>query len=612
MKALLLSLACWATVISALAQQPLADAAVPTAMSAQDFLFSGGAGRISLEGTVSDVFFDDIDRGYVFVVLDCEGSFVYATCSTSEPEDTLLRLRPLCGRRVRATGVDIPVHKFPYNRAVTRHQLKIDKPSDVVPVDRFADTSFASPDVDSQSLQLHDLTRCGRMKTSGVVLARWQGNRIILQKRNGQPILVQFRDGADLPERSASIDVEGYPETDLYRIDLMRAVWRPSAATNTPTERSLDLSLEELFQSEGRYILNAKYYGRPIAFRAVLKEFITAEDGHRRLLLQEGGFDIQVDCYDAPEVLENLEIGSVVSATGICIVESDFWRPAAPFPKNNRLFLVLRNAADITVIKGPPWWTPLRLAIVIGVLIGALLLFIVWNVSLRVLVERRSREVLRAQEKKLESELRVAERTRLAADLHDSLSQNLTVIGYQVSAAQNLLGDKDMPTGACLATAAKMIRSCRTDLRRCLWDLRNDVLDEPDFATAIRRTVEPVAGEASLQIAFAGRRSLISDSTAHALLNIIRELVANAVRHGYATEIRVVGEVTASGLALTVHDNGCGFDTEKRPGQDEGHFGLDGIAERIERLEGDFTLTSAPGSGTTARISITPKRQEEP
>lgn len=612
MKVLLLSLICWTIAVSALAQPPLANAAVPTVMSAQDFLSIGGAGRISLEGMVADVFFDDVDKGYVFVVLDCEGSFVYATCPTDAPEDTLRQMRPLCGRRVCATGVDIPVHKFPYNRAVTRHQLKVSKPSDIVPVDRFADTSFTSPDVDSQRLQLHDLTRCGRMKTSGVVLARWQGNRIILQKRNGQPILVQFRDGADLPERSASIDVEGFPETDLYRIDLMRAVWRPSAATDTPTERPLDLSLEELFQSKGRYILNAMYYGRLITFRAVLKEFITDENGRRQLLLQEGAFDIQVDCSDAQDILEKLEIGSVVSATGICVVESDFWRPTAPFPKNNRLFLVPRSASDIVVLKGPPWWTPLRLAIVIGVLVGALLLFIVWNVSLRVLVERRSREVIRAQEKKLESELRVAERTRLAADLHDSLSQNLTVIGYQVSAAQNTLGDKDPPTGACLATAAKMIRSCRTDLRRCLWDLRNDVLDEPDFATAIRRTVEPVAGEASLQIAFAGRRSLISDSTAHALLNIIRELVANAVRHGHASEIQIAGEVATSGLALTVHDNGCGFDTAKRPGQDTGHFGLDGIAERIERLEGDFTLTSAPGSGTIARISITPKRQEEP
>jgi hypothetical protein len=50
----------------------------------------------------------------------------------------------------------------------------------------------------------------------------------------------------------------------------------------------------------------------------------------------------------------------------------------------------------------------------------------------------------------------IAERTRLAADLHDSLSQNLTAIGYQVSTARNTLGGKDLATTECLDTAASL------------------------------------------------------------------------------------------------------------------------------------------------------------
>ena len=90
----------------------------------------------------------------------------------------------------------------------------------------------------------------------------------------------------------------------------------------------------------------------------------------------------------------------------------------------------------------------------------------------------------------------------------------------------------DLPAiGESVDTAAKMIRSCRTDLRRCLWDLRSDVLDETDFAEAIRKTVAPVAGSASVDVRFARPRAAIRDSTAHGVLNAVRELVANAVQH---------------------------------------------------------------------------------
>lgn len=574
------------------------------AMSARDFFASDEIADVTLEGTVCDTFLDHVDDGYVFLVLVSDGFYIYATHSTTNPVETLRQLHPFVGRKIRISGTALHVHKRTHNRTVTHRQVKVRSLADIVAIDTVTDKSFTSPDVDEKPILLQELHGCGMRKTAGIVLARWQGNRIILKKNNNKPILVQFKDGVALPERNAAIEVEGYPETDLYRIDLTRAVWRTSDNAKCKAESPRQFPLEELFRSYGRYIINAKYYGRLLTVCATLKEFVTGDDGRRRLLLQDGDLDLQVDCSDAPEVLENIEIGSIVSATGICVIESDFWRPTAPFPKNNRLFLVLRDAADVIVLKGPPWWTPLKLAIVISLLIGALILIFIWNISLRVLVERRSREVVRAQEKKLESELRVAERTRLAADLHDTISQNLTVIGYQVSAAQKTLGNGETATDACLVTAAKMIRSCRTDLRRCLWDLRNDVLDEPDFATAIRKTVEPVVGEAHVRIRFEGRRTHISDSTAHALLNVIRELAANAVRHGGASEIRIAGEARQDGIRASVSDNGCGFDTTQRPGQGEGHFGLDGIIERIERLEGVFLIDSAPGKGTYARIEI--------
>ena len=103
---------------------------------------------------------------------------------------------------------------------------------------------------------------------------------------------------------------------------------------------------------------------------------------------------------------------------------------------------------------------------------------------------------------------------------------------------------------------------------------------------------------------FAGPRAAISDSTAHGVLNAVRELVANAVRHGGAANIRIAGEVHTGELNLSVRDDGCGFDTSTRPGQTEGHFGLDGIIERVERLGGTFKIESSPGNGTYAVMSF--------
>ena len=156
-----------------------------------------------------------------------------------------------------------------------------------------------------------------------------------------------------------------------------------------------------------------------------------------------------------------------------------------------------------------------------------------------------------------------------------------------------------------LDSADRMLRSCRTELRRCLWDLRNDTLDEPDFSRAVAKSVMPVSGKAALHVRFSVRRSRLSDSTAHAILSICRELVANAVLHGRAESIRIAGEAKDGAINFSVRDDGCGFDPAARPGQAEGHFGLDGIVERVKRLDGTFSINSTHGKGT--RITVTVK-----
>lgn len=127
-------------------------------------------------------------------------------------------------------------------------------------------------------------------------------------------------------------------------------------------------------------------------------------------------------------------------------------------------------------------------------------------------------------------------------------------------------------------------------------------MDEADVAAAIRKSIEPVAGGAEVQIDFQIPRQKLSDSILHAALGIIRELVANAMNHGHAKSIAVKGAIADGRLDFSVADNGCGFDVADTPGPDEGHFVIAGVGERARRHGGGMEMASASGHGTTATI----------
>jgi len=572
------------------------------ALAAFPAIADAAAPFVTAEGRLAGAYQDNVDAAFVCLVLERGGSLTYAFMKTNDTLSILKDIQPLVGRHVSVTGVEKTPE--PFNRPLTRRQIIIPSFSHVKIASGEDSAPFDVPTLDETPPALYELLEPSLRKTSGTVMARWQ-NKVMLKRASGETLCSEFRDGCDMPSVGEAIEAAGMPVTDLYRIHLVESVWRKSAAEPAKPDAPSAIALDRLFTSKtsGEFIMNPEFFGSTVMIKGVLREYVTDRTGERRLLLESGGNTIQVCCSDAPDA-SNIALGSLVSATGVCVLDSDYWSPSQPFPKNKSIFIVARSPDDVVVLENPPWWTPLKFAVAASVMAVVIVLILFWNAGLRIIVERKSREVVKAEVRKLESEMRIAERTRLAADLHDSLSQNLTVIGYQVSNARNTLGEKDPATTDCIDTASKMIRSCRMDLRRCLWDLRSDVLDLPSFAEAIRKTVAPVAGEASVAVRFLGPRSAISDTTAHGILNAVRELVANAVRHGGATKIRIAGEVRTGALSLSVQDNGRGFDPSTRPGQSAGHFGLDGIAERVERLGGEFKIDSAPGKGARATIKI--------
>jgi len=268
------------------------------------------------------------------------------------------------------------------------------------------------------------------------------------------------------------------------------------------------------------------------------------------------------------------------------------------------VFVVVTAPDALTVLKRPSWWTAGRSMTAIGLLLAIILGVTIWNRSLKSLAERRGRELTEETVSRVASELKVRERTRLAVELHDSIAQNLTGAIMEIRTGVRLGGTNHDGMLDHLEMAQKTLESCRHELRNCIWDLRNRALEQTDMDKAIRLTVTPQIGPASLAVRFAVPRERISDNSAHAILRIIRELAVNAVRHGHATAIKVAGSVENGKLMFAVSDNGCGFDPSSAPGVEDGHFGLQGIRERVAAFDGEMSVDSAPGRGAKITISI--------
>jgi signal transduction histidine kinase len=176
--------------------------------------------------------------------------------------------------------------------------------------------------------------------------------------------------------------------------------------------------------------------------------------------------------------------------------------------------------------------------------------------------------------------------------------------------------DKVVPQDSALRNRLKTIRfilaSNLADARSMIATLRGHSTASDDLPSALRRLVDRLTNLSPAKIELTCDKVPAAPVAAQQeLLRICQEAINNAIKHANPSHIWVKLELTSpKTLALTVRDDGCGFDGSAVLGSEGGHFGLAGLSERAERIGGKLTVDSTPGSGTT--IGLVLPLQPEP
>lgn len=213
----------------------------------------------------------------------------------------------------------------------------------------------------------------------------------------------------------------------------------------------------------------------------------------------------------------------------------------------------------------------------------------------------RLEQAIKAERDAAGSAARRAERTRIARELHDSISQDLFSASLVASGLRKALPSETKLWRQAGSMEVTLERT-RREMRAMLMELRPVALEDAGLAAALEEMCR--AYEARLGIPITARIELadVIPSVEHAVLRVVQEALGNAVRHGNPATIEV--EVNGAGekVTLTIRDDGTGFDLE-RVAERHG-MGLDLIRERVEELGGTVHVVTAPQQGTTVRVML--------
>ena len=460
------------------------------------------------------------------------------------------------------------------------------------------DDPFAVPEADAARLSPFSTKGpiLNRRRISGVVTAI-QDERIFYIYAGGRGIRVASVTG-ESPSVGDRLEISGFVDRSGTVAGLQYALFRKTGVL--PLPRPVKLTRTQAFHLELEYdVHEPDYYARLVTVTGELRGVDPREPERKELLLDWDGYPLRVHLGKNP--LPQIRAGSLLQVTGVCLM--DYWSGQENGGQLSvrEVSLLPCTPADVAVIRAAPWWTPQRLLAAIGLLLLVVAGVTLWSLLLSRQVERGVRRYKSEEAACLEAELRRDERTRIAADLHDTLEQNLTSMMLQVSFAEKAWKSAPEKLSEFFRVTAQVVAEAKANLRSSVWNLRSEVLKEKTLTQALAELPKVFPGLEFVLDLYAVSDDIPAERAAQ-VFSVVQEAVTNAVKHAKATEIALIGEPFQGRLKLLVQDNGQGFDVERADSPETGHFGLAGMRERMGRINGVMVIESEVGKGTTVMV----------
>jgi len=465
-----------------------------------------------------------------------------------------------------------------------------------------------------------------RVRVEGTVTHSQPGAFFYLQEGNSA---VRVETTSLVPLQPGDrVDAAGFVEMSRLIGTLSDATVFKTGASTVPAPESINpeeiLAINETAVKQGQVADPHDYDGHLIRCRAHLLA-VQSDPGkpERTLTLERantlgrGTLIFRALIHDGKSsALAALQPGSELEVTGLVLLD---YAPGEVRSQISRtvpvnLDLIVRGPEDVVVLQKPSWWTARHFTAVLAAMLLALGVALIWSLQLKRQVRRKTRQLAREMHSRrdasIEFQATLRERTRLAANLHDTVLQTISGVGFQIDACEAELpaSQDDGEAPGHLEVARRMVDHAAAELRNSVWALRSLPLNGLDFPEALDSIARRLgAGQkAGIKVVADGELSHVPDFIAGNLLLFVQEALHNALKHGRPDSVRIEIRMLNDNerISLTLTDDGAGFTTGTQAGVAQGHFGLQGMRERIERLDGTLRIRSAPGQGTTVHAEV--------
>lgn len=207
------------------------------------------------------------------------------------------------------------------------------------------------------------------------------------------------------------------------------------------------------------------------------------------------------------------------------------------------------------------------------------------------------------------------ERRRIAREMHDGPAQSMTNVVLKAELCEKLSEVNLDKARKELSELKEMVRKCLEEVRRIIYDLRPMSIDDLGLKPTLQKYIENFSSETGIRVdlKYLSNDERIKDSNiVLTVFRLVQECLSNVKKHAGATQVTIQLEGNNKALTIRIKDDGKGFDVSNLnsvPLYNDRGYGVIGMRERVELLDGTFSIDSEIGKGTTVRAVLPYKPQ---